>query len=519
MEKIMKFVRPAAAGSIETVRRFFSIIGSRLSGALLPHFHFLHWPHHTEHRGHDFENEEDYLFLPAIHSAKKHIYAETISFTIFMGALVLLGILLLRLVLGVSVLVVISGAVALFYFVFLVFKLWVVAKGASFPLINFSREEIRAIRDEDLPHYTVLIPLLHEAEVIPQIIRAMTAIDYPNDKLEYIITLEEHDTETRDAILANNPPGNFRILTLPDVKPKTKPKALNVAFRAAKGEFLVIYDAEIIPDPDQLKKAYLAFRKHPDISCLQVRLDHYNADQNLLTKLFNAEFAFYYDLFLPGLQRLGFPIPLSGHSTHFRKGVLEQIGAWDPYNVTEDCDVGIRLYRSGFQTGILNSISREEATSSLDSWIPQRTRWMKGFIQTSIVHLRHPFRFQKELGGWKNFWAFFLTVPGTIILNILNFIAWITQFVWLTTESAFIQLLFPPIILYFSVVSFISGTFVFMYMNLLAMYRRERYHIVKYILLTPVYWILLAIATLRAAVQIISNPHSWEKTKHGSHLS
>jgi len=511
MEKILKIVRPVVITPFEAIRRIFSV-------HVMRHFHFLNYPHHSEHRGHDFENDRDFLFLPEIHSAKKHIHAENISFGIVFAVAAVALLALVQFVFQVSVLVVLSGLIVLLYVIFLGFKVWVVYAGRKHRFIEVSDRELAKLTDEELPMYTVFIPLLNEAEVVPQIMRAMTAIDYPKEKIEYIITLEAYDHETRKAIEDAKPPKNFRILTLPDVRPKSKPKALNVAFREAKGEFIVIYDAEIIPDRNQLRKAYVAFKKNPHLGAMQTRLDHYNASQNLLTKLFNAEFAFYYDLFLPGLERMGFPVPLSGHSTHFRAEILKTVGAWDPYNVTEDCDVGMRLHRQGYQTGILNSMSYEEATSSLGAWIPQRTRWMKGFIQTSVVHLRHPLRFKKEIGGWGNFAAFFCTIPGTIILNLLNFLSWITQLVWFFAHPEFIQRLYPPLLLYFAVASFVAGSFIFMYMNLIAVYRRGRYHLVKYVLLTPAYWVLLAIATLRAMVQFVSNPHAWEKTKHGSHL-
>lgn len=421
--------------------------------------------------------------------------------------------------LGISILISISGAIALFYLILMVFKLWIVSKSISVSFIDFTDEEIKNIIDKELPVYTILIPLYREEAVIGQIINAMSSIDYPKDKLDIIITLEEYDSPTINAIKEANPPKYFKTLILPDVQPKTKPKALNVAFLKAKGEFLVIYDAEIIPDTNQLKKAFLAFKKFPEIGYLQTRLDHYNAEQNIITRLFNAEFSFYYDLFLPGLEKLGFPVPLSGHSTHFRKLALDKIGAWDPYNVAEDCDVGIRLYSEGYKTGILDSFSGEEATSNLTSWIQQRTRWMKGFMQTSIVHLRHPYHFKNEVGGWRNFFAFLLIVPGTVVINFLNLFYWIIFVLWITTHAEIIQAFFPAQILYISVFSFVAGNLVFVYLNLLGVFGRQKYGLVKYMVLSPFYWILLAIATVRAVAQIIFKPHYWEKTIHEGRLN
>jgi cellulose synthase/poly-beta-1,6-N-acetylglucosamine synthase-like glycosyltransferase len=491
----------------------------RLRTSFFDVFPFLAAHHPSEFFPGGFDNTTDFLFLPEIFSVKKQLRWETVSLAaVCMAAAA--GILALgSILLSTNPLILVSGIISSFYLGLILFKLWVLRHAMSHPPLRVSGDDVRDLNDEDLPHYTILIPLYKEADVVPQILQAMTAIDYPPDKLDIMITLEEYDEETRTAIERAGFPPHFRIVTLPDVAPKTKPKALNVAFREAKGEYIVIYDAEIIPDPDQLKKAVIAFRTHADVACLQTRLDHYNAYQNWVTKLFNAEFTFHYDLFLPGLQHLGFPLPLSGHSTHFRTTALEEIGAWDPYNVTEDCDVGIRLYRRGYRSDLLDSFSSEEATSSVHAWMLQRSRWVKGFIQTSMVHLRHPVRLWHELGGWRPFLAFLVIVPGSVLVNALNLFFWLLLIVWASTHSATIQQLFPGPVLYVSVASFVTGNFLFTYCNLLGAYRRQRFALVKYSLLSPLYWILLAVATVHGAVQMALRPHHWEKTRHGKHLT
>lgn len=477
---------------------------------------FLDHPHSSEKKSVDFTNKKDFLFLPEIFSVRRHLYLESVTFVIFLAVICYAIIHFAHLWIGISPIVIISGTISFFYLFLMVFKLYVVYHAVNVDLIDFSKNTIDAIADKELPLYTVLVPLYNEARVIPQIIKALSALSYPKDKLEILITLEEYDFETRMAIERANPPSYFRIVTLPNVKPKTKPKALNVAFQQIKGDYVVIYDAEIIPDRDQLKKAYLAFKYYPEYAAFQTRLDHYNADHNLLTRLFNAEFSFYYDLFLPGLQKLNFPIPLSGHSVHFRRLALLTSGGWDPYNVAEDCDMGIRLYRMGYRVGILDSVSREEATDTVSAWAMQRTRWMKGFIQTSIVHLRHPFRFKDDVEGYRNFFAFLLIVPGSVFLNISNILYWFLLVGWLTTHSPYIQTIFPGVILTISFASFILGNFIFTYLNLIGSYQRGRMNLVKWSLFSPLYWVLLSIATVRATVQIVFRPHHWEKTKHGA---
>jgi cellulose synthase/poly-beta-1,6-N-acetylglucosamine synthase-like glycosyltransferase len=478
---------------------------------LLPCFSY---PHPSELRTKGFENRDDFLFLPEIASAKRQFHPETTALAVVVlaaaGALVWLASALT----GAAPLAVVSAAIAFLYLGLMVFKIKMVLSSVGHKPIGFSKQALASVTDDELPFYTILVPLYQEAAVIPQIMEAMTAIDYPADKLEILITLEEYDHETRAAIEAADPPPHVRIVTLPDVNPKTKPKALNVALLQARGEFLVIYDAEIVPEPDQLKKAYLAFRDRPEVACLQTCLDHYNADRNWITKLFNAEFSFHYDLFLPGLQRGGYALPLSGHSTHFRTEALRQIGGWDPYNLTEDCEIGIRLARGGYKTDIIDSRSKEEATDTLGSWIRQRTRWMQGFLQTGLVHLRHPVRLARELGGWGKVAAFALLVPGSVLVNALNLGFWVLLAAWFITGSAFIQSLFPPLVLYVSVFTFALGNFVFMYLNLVGLYKRRRYGLVKYGLLSFAYWLMLGYAAVRACVRLVFRPFQWEKTTH-----
>lgn len=480
---------------------------------------FLDYPHSSEKKSVDFANKKDFLFLPEIFSVRRHLYLESVTFVLFLVVIFYLIIRAAGFLFEIPAVVIISGAISFFYLLLMVFKLYVVYKAVNVDLVSISASALAGLSSRDLPVYTIIVPLYKEARVIPQIIRSLSALDYPKDRLEIIITLEEYDYDTRTAIMQANPPSYFRVLTLPDVKPKTKPKALNVAFKEIQGDYVVIYDAEIMPDTDQLKKAYLAFKFHPEFAALQTRLDHYNADKNLLTRLFNAEFSFYYDLFLPGLQKLGLPIPLSGHSVHFRRLSLLTAGGWDPYNVAEDCDLGIRMYRMGYRVGILDSVSREEATETVSAWAMQRTRWMKGFIQTSIVHLRHPLRFKNDVGGWREFLAFLMIVPGSVFLNISNILYWFLLIAWLTTHSPLIQYIFPGVILSISIASFVLGNFIFTYLNLIGSYHRGRMNLVKWSLFSPLYWVLLSVATIRAAVQIVLRPHHWEKTKHGVYVT
>src|SRR5258708_5513213 len=187
-----------------------------------------------------------------------------------------------------------------------------------------------------------------------------------------MLLLEEDDTETIETVKTMLLPSYVRTVIVPQSMPKTKPKACNYGLSFAKGKYLVIFDAEDMPDPLQLKKAYLGFQKVPsNVKCLQAKLSYYNSRQNLLTRFFTAEYALWFDLTLPGLQSLNSALPLGGTSNHFETVVLKKLKGWDPFNVTEDADLGVRLFQEGYRTAIIDSTTYEEATSSPKNWIRQ----------------------------------------------------------------------------------------------------------------------------------------------------
>ncbi|MBN2301146.1 MAG: glycosyltransferase, partial [Lentisphaerae bacterium] len=311
------------------------------------------------------------------------------------------------------VLFVVNTMLALWYFGIVLFKMLVVCTSlAGLGQIKVKQTEIEALTDDDLPLYTILVPLYKEANITDRIVRSLNKLDYPKKKLDIKLLLESDDTETINAVNKTKLDDHYDVIVVPDSQPKTKPKACNYGLKRAKGDFCVIFDAEDQPDPDQLKKVVIAFRKlPPNIACIQAKLNYYNARQNLLTRWFTIEYSTTFDLYLPGLQCAGIPIPLGGTSNHFRTPILKELEGWDPFNVTEDCDLGVRLYRLGYKTMMIDSTTWEEANSRLWNWIRQRSRWVKGFFQTHLTHTRNPIRILKQLGLW-GYLGFILCVGG-----------------------------------------------------------------------------------------------------------
>lgn len=417
----------------------------------------------------------------------------------------------------VPTLVALNAAAIVFYLSHIVYKARLVHLSLERPAcVDVSEEEMRSLARHLLPTYTILVPLHREAAVLDSLVASLQALDYPDDKYEVLLLLEEDDHETIQACRRMSLPPNFRPVVVPHSLPKTKPKACNWGLELAQGDLLVIYDAEDRPEPDQLLKAAAAFRKLPRrVACLQAKLNYYNPRQNLLTRLFTAEYASWFDLFLPGLTASGGPIPLGGTSNHFKTAVLKSLGGWDPFNVTEDCDLGIRLHKHGFRVAMIDSTTWEEANCRLRSWIRQRSRWVKGYIQTYLVHMRSPFRLFRELGldGFVNFQ---MMIGGSLACFFLNPIYWAMTAAWLALHPALIHKLFAPLWVYeMGILCLFAGNFLFVYLSAAACANRQYWDLVKYCLLMPAYWVLMSIGAYKALAQLLVRPFYWEKTDHG----
>lgn len=364
------------------------------------------------------------------------------------------------------------------------------------------------------PGYVVLVPLYQEGDILPDLVAGLRKLDYPADKLEIRLLVEEDDEETKEAAAQLDPGPPFVVFPVPVSYPRTKPKACNVALEDATGDYLVIFDAEDRPDPDQLKKAAVAFsRVHENVVCIQAKLNFYNPHQNFLTKCFTSEYATWFDLCLPGLDYLRAPIPLGGTSNHFRLNVLKEAGGWDEYNVTEDCDLGLRLFSRGWRTRILDSTTWEQACPKLGNWIRQRSRWVKGYLQTYSVHLRNPVKTTCGLGIFNNI-HYHLLIGGTAFSQLINPLYWSLAVIWLCTRSTVFSAFFPGPIFVMAALCLFVGNFLFAYTSSIACVRRGRGDIAIYGLLMPIYWIFMSIAAWKGFIQLLRNPHYWEKTKH-----
>lgn len=414
-----------------------------------------------------------------------------------------------------QVLVGVFGLITVVYLAVSLYKLYLVMKGWRTDPVERLATEVAALDEQALPIYTILVPLYREAVVLPQLTAAIQALDWPKARIDVRLLLEEDDVETIIAAREAGLPPYFTLVIVPKSEPRGKPRACNYGLIHARGEYVVIYDAEDIPEPDQLRKVYATFlAANERLACVQCRLNFYNPEQNLLTRWFTSEYSMFFDLLLPGMQRSGVPIPLGGTSNHFRRSILERLGAWDPYNVTEDADLGIRLHKLGLRTVVIDSTTYEEANPRVGNWIRQRSRWIKGYVHTWLVHMRHPIALWRML-GWRGFWGFQFTIGGTGLTLLLNPIYWCLTILWFGTHWGVIGELFPAPVFYLGGIALYFGNFFFVYVMVAGTLARGYHPLVRAAFLSPIYWALMSVAAWKGVLQLAYAPSYWEKTEHG----
>ena len=374
------------------------------------------------------------------------------------------------------------------------------------------RPEAPPIGDAELPVYSVLVPLRDEAQMVPLLRRMLGGLDYPAEKLDIKFVVEERSPATLTAVrqLLDDP--RFEVVVVPEQQPLTKPKALDYALPFVRGTYVVVYDAEDIANPDQLRLAAAGFAADPGVDCLQAELVVDNARENLLTGLFAGEYAAQFGIVMPALARWNLPIPLGGTSNHFRTRALREVGSWDAFNVTEDADLGIRLARLRYRTEMLSSQTYEEAPVNLGAWMGQRTRWMKGWMQTLIVHNRDPRRLWQDL-GWRNFIAFEIYIGSLIVSPLLHTAFLVSLGIDFARHSDPFAASDSMLPCWLAILLFgYAGSILVVVAGLLRLGQRR---LLLLQLLLPAYWVLHAIATIRACIELLTRPHFWAKTTHG----
>ncbi|WP_428149021.1 glycosyltransferase family 2 protein [Brevundimonas sp.] len=363
----------------------------------------------------------------------------------------------------------------------------------------------------DLPRYTILAALLDEAEILPQLVERLDAIDYPRTRLEGFLLLEDHDHSTQAAAAACVMPGWLTVLIVPPGGPRTKPAALNAGLAASSGTLLTVYDAEDDPDPQQLREAAARFAADPTgrLATLQAPLrirPPAGSERSFLGRQFAVEYAALFEVTLPAMARLGFPFPLGGTSNHFSVQALRAVGGWDAHNVTEDADLGFRLWRSGYRLGTMRRPTYETPPGDMVDWLPQRTRWLKGFMQTWGVHTRSPVGM-----GWRGH----LSLMMTLGLSLLAALAHAPSLAWLIATIAISTVAgLPPESPWFALTVLVVGMAAAWMNGKIGARRAGVPCTIVDMIVAPAYWSLLTLAFGHAVWRLAAEPFAWDKTRH-----
>ena len=424
---------------------------------------------------------------------------------------------LLTVFVGLLILFPKSTGNTLFYIYILISCMIVFFKAYLFLGLKDHSSPLRTFKDQPLPQkiVTIFCPLYKEKDSLPHLYKALENLEYPKSLLDVKILLEEDDIETIKAASRIFSASYYDLIVLPPSSLKTKPRALNIGLWRAKGDYCVIYDAEDRPETDQLRKAVQHFEDvADDIACLQAKLNFYNARENSLTRLFSLEYGLLFDFLIPCLAQGRFPIPLGGTSNFFKTDILKKIGGWDPYNVTEDADIGLRLHHYGYHSEYLDSTTWEEATHTILPWCRQRSRWIKGYIQTWLVHTRAQPPHTSMIDKIKWHAVLHLIVGGNIFAALFNPIFW----------GLFLYMIIFPgdnMSFYTDTTLGIIATFIFLISNMILLYlyvltpiKRRHFKLAICAPLFPFYWGLQSLAGYYALWQFFKNPYYWEKTPH-----
>lgn len=361
---------------------------------------------------------------------------------------------------------------------------------------------------------SIMVPLFKEREIARHLVRRLQGLNYPKELLDICLVVEEDDTVTHAALKAAQLPAWMQQIIVPHGSLKTKPRALNYALDFCRGSIIGVYDAEDAPEPDQIHKVVRRFHERgPQVACLQGILDFYNPRQNWLSRCFTIEYATWFRVVLPGLERLGFAIPLGGTTLFFRREALEKLGGWDAHNVTEDADLGIRLARHGYQTELINTVTYEEANCRVWPWVKQRSRWLKGYAMTWAVHMRAPRRLYRDL-GLKKFLGVQLLFGGTLSQFLLAPLLWSFWALPLGLPHPLTSMISHHGFIVLTTL-FLSCEVVTVSVGILALDRKRHRGLWAWVPTLHLYFPLAAIAGYKAFWEMIAKPFYWDKTTHG----
>lgn len=479
-----------------------------------------------------------------------------------------------------TVLATLVGCVIVFYGLFVTLKVVISLAARRGKKWLEELDTLPPLSDDEVGEVAIVVSAYDESQdVLRRVAKAIKELDYPADKITVFFAMEKKDPATIKAFKSLKLGVRFVAVECPIVEPFTKPKACNWVFThyiMGKGfKMLALLDAEDRPDSQEARKAATAFEHlrrigQTNVGCIQAELAFWNARPSWVSTFYWGEYDRNFNATLRGLDALGLIPPLGGTSNWFLVSALEDVaryngnrtlvadddteyvitGPWDENNVTEDCDLAMRLYRLGWSVRMFNSVTFEEAPHKLRAAIPQKDRWILGFIQSCCVWAQKSAETIREV-GFVRWSAYELLVGGTPLSLFLNPITWATSVTYIASRMAnatevtmYVERLYPGPIYYIGMFVAVGGNLFLWVQKLMVPIRRQElsesipiekqnnkyaehlmvheYGLSARLLLTPVWWAITSIPAWMAVAEFIAQRFGykikWHKTEHGTNM-
>jgi cellulose synthase/poly-beta-1,6-N-acetylglucosamine synthase-like glycosyltransferase/putative flippase GtrA len=229
--------------------------------------------------------------------------------------------------------------------------------------------------------FSLIVPARHEEAVLGATLSRLATIDHPSFEILVVVGHDDPPTAAVAERVARRHPGLIRVVV--DTSPrKNKPKALNTALHACRGEVVGVFDAEDEVHPQLLRHVDARFADTgAEVVQGGVQLMNYHSNWYSVRNVLEYYFWFRSRLHFHASKRF---IPLGGNTVFVRAELLRQAGGWDPVCLAEDCELGVRLSSLGARVAVAYDpelVTREETPASLTAFLKQRTRWNQGFLQ------------------------------------------------------------------------------------------------------------------------------------------
>jgi cellulose synthase/poly-beta-1,6-N-acetylglucosamine synthase-like glycosyltransferase len=352
-------------------------------------------------------------------------------------------------------------------------------------------------KDHSGKTFSLIIPAKNEEKVLPRLLDRLVNLEYDRSKYEILVIEDGSTDHTFDICKEYEAKYNIvKCYSLPKANvPNGKSRALNFALRLSKGDIIGVFDADTVPRLDILEYVEPKFKDN-QTAAVQGRLIPINVRESIISRLAAIE-ELMYEYSISGRAKLGLFVPIEGTCTFIRKDLIEEVGGWNEYSLTEDLDLSLKLTDKGYK--IIYSpavISWREVPVSLRVLIRQRLRWYRGHLEVSIGKISKI--------NWKIIdGTLIVLTPFFMVLNVINY-----SLVLVYSSS-----------LYLVALGFVS---IASLLSLILIILIARRHMIEYFYMVPsfIYMnFIVALNFIAIFLELIRAPRIWIKTERSGKVT